>query len=275
MDTVNHVDATLNYLIDASEKPVTYVYRPPEGTPARSGRYSKFTMPIHDARLGAGELSLDKQGFVVTRQHSAVANFYDNKQVREIYYPEVERLVKEATGAVKVLVFDHNVRCRPRAKSGEAGVQEPVKVAHNDYTVKSGPQRVRDLLPAEADSLLKNRFAVINVWRPIKGPVRDTPLAVCDAASIAPQDLVTHDLIYRDRVGEVYSLAYNPAHRGFYFPNMLASEVMLLKCYDSDGTRARFSAHSAFEGPTSPPDAAPRESIEVRTLVFFAPTQAA
>jgi hypothetical protein len=266
METVN---ASLNYLEDPAQRPVTYTYRPPEGVPARSGRYARFTVPIHDARSMVAQLSLDKQGVILAHQETKVVNFYDPDEVRARYYPEVERLVKELTGAVKVHVFDHNARCKTMAKAGEKGVQEPVKVAHNDYTVKSGPQRVRDLLPGEADELLKHRFAVINVWRPIRGPVQENPLAVCDAQTIAQKDLVIHNLIYRDRVGEVYSLAFNPEHRWFYFPQMQRNEVMLLKCYDSDEHRARFTAHSAFDDPTTPPDAAPRESIEVRTLVFF------
>jgi hypothetical protein len=154
-------------------------------------------------------------------------------------------------------------------KRGEKGVSEPVRVAHNDYTLKSGPQRVRDLLPAEADLLLKNRFAVINVWRPIRGPVLESPLAVCDAASMVQRDFVAQDLRYRDRTGEVYSVQYNPEHRWFYFPQMEHTEVLLLKCYDSDPGRTRFTAHTAFADPTSPADAPARESIEVRTLVFF------
>ena len=268
MGTVN---ASLNYLEDPTEKLVSYTYTPPEGVPVRRGRYAKFMVPIHDARAIAPQLSLDKEGVILAHQESKVRNFYDADEVRATYYPEVERLVKELTGAVKVHVFDHNVRNKAMSRGGDKAVQEPVKVAHNDYTVKSGPQRVRDLLPNEAEALLKNRFAVINVWRPIRGPVYENPLAVCDARTIASHDLVTNDLIYRDRVGEVYVLAYSPEHRWFYFPKMEKNEVMLLKCYDSDEHRARFTAHSSFDDPTSPPDAPARESIEVRTLVFFPP----
>src|SRR5438876_937906 len=123
-------------------------------------------------------------------------SYFDENEVRAVDYPEVERLVMQFTGAVKVHVFDHNVRCRPMAKRRENGAQEPVKVAHNDYTLKSGPQRVRDLLPSEADALLRNRFAVINVWRPIAGPVQESPLAVCDVQSMAEQGFVKHDLRY-------------------------------------------------------------------------------
>jgi hypothetical protein len=260
----------MNYLAEPDRKPVSYMYKPPEGTPMRSWHISKHPTAIHNGRHE--ELSLDRQGFILVNQDSKVRNFYDDDEVRSVYYPEVERLVKEAAGAARVFAFDHNVRCGPMARRGDSGVREPVKYAHNDYTLKSGPQRVRDLLPAEAEALLKYRFAVINVWRPIRGPVEEMPLAVCDARTIAPDDLVPTDLKYPDRTGEVHSLAFNPAQRWYYFPRMRADEVILLKCYDSaqDG-RARFTAHGAFEDPTTPPGAPARESIEVRTLVFFGP----
>jgi hypothetical protein len=119
---------------------------------------------------------------------------------------------------------------------------------------------------------LKNRFAEINVWRPITGPVQQWPLALCDSRTIAPEDLVATEQRYRDRNGEIYSITYNPAHRWSYFPQMRRDEAVMIKGYDSaaDG-RARFTAHTAFADPTSPPDAPARESIEVRALVFFAP----
>src|SRR5277367_3052936 len=270
----DHVDGVLNYLADRDQHPVSYNFTPPAGVPAQNGAYAKFTVPIHSARAIMSDLSLDKHGFAVTHQNTAVANFYDADEVCRVYYPEVERMVREFTGAVKVHVFDHNVRSRPMAQRRENGAQEPVKVAHNDYTLKSGPQRVRDLMADEADALLKNRFAVINVWRPVRGPVEESPLAVCDAQSMTLKDFVPTDLKYHDRTGEVYSVAYNPTHRWFYFPQMRTDEALLLKCFDSDAQRTQFTAHSAFADPTSPPDAAPRESIEARTILFFAPEKA-
>jgi len=267
---LNHVEASLSYLTDPSERPVTYMYEPPPGVSPRSLKSSRFPAPVFDARPILGRLSLDREGFVLVHHETLVKNFYDADEVQAVYYPEVERLVKKATGAARVHVFDHNVRCLPMAKRRESGAREPVKFAHNDYTFESGPQRVRDLLPAEADQLLKHRFAVINVWRPIRGPVEESPLAVCDARSIAPRDWVASDLKYRDRTGEVYSITFNPDHRWFYFPRMQREEALLLKCYDSiDDGRARFTAHTAFDDPTSPPGASARESIETRTLVFF------
>jgi hypothetical protein len=268
-----YVETFLNYLADRTEKPVTYMYAPPPGTPVRTGEYLPYPVRIYDGRPVSPPLSLDTHGFMLTHHETAVKNFYDEQEVRTVYYPEVERLVKEVTGAAKVLVFDHNVRCAPMAKRGENGAREPVRVAHNDYTLRSGPQRVRDLLPAdEAEERLQHRFAEINVWRPIRGPVQEAPLAVCDARSMVQEDFVPMDLKYRDRMGEVYSVTFNPNHRWFYFPLMQQNEALFLKGYDSlDDGRARFTAHSAFDDPTSPPDAPARESIEARTLVFFAP----
>ncbi len=179
-------------------------------------------------------------------------------------------LLKAATGAFRVHTFDHNQRHGAKDEYDSQGVSQPVRFAHNDYTLISGPQRVRDLLPDEADDLLHYRFAVINVWRSIGPPIESTPLGVCDAASIKQEDFVATDLKYSDRTGEIYSIKHSDAHRWYYFPKMHRDEAMLLKCFDSseDG-RARFTAHSAFDNPGAPANAPPRESIEVRNLVFF------
>jgi hypothetical protein len=266
----NSVQSTLNYFAESAEKPVLYTYEPPAGIPRMTGKSESHLVSIRNARL-AEDLSLDRQGFQLVRQETAVRNFYDRAEVEQVYYPEIEVLLKEATGAEKVVVFDHQVRNIELSKQGEKNAREYVRTVHNDYTAKSGPRRVRDHLPpAEAEKRLRHRFAEINVWRPIRGPIESTPLAVCDAQSIDSRDFVPTDLVYRDRVGEVYRFTYNPKHRWSYFPHLERNEVILLKCYDSkeDG-RARFSAHTAFDDPTSPPDAAPRESIEVRALVFW------
>jgi hypothetical protein len=177
--------------------------------------------------------------------------------------------LKEATGAPRVVVFDHIVRNAARAKT-EKMVKLPAKGAHNDYTLWSGPQRVRDFFPDEADQLLRHRFAIINVWRPVRGPVMESPFAICDAQTISADDFVASDLIYPHRRGETLAVKFNPRHQWFYFPQMRADEAVLLKCYDSanDG-RARMAAHTGFDDPTSPPDPPPRESIETRAFVFY------
>lgn len=264
------VEATLNYLAAMPERPFFLAYAPAAGEPTRNTKGDRRVVAIADARGLADAPSLDREGFTLGRHETAVPDLWDPRTVRERYYREMEELVARNTGAARVVAFDHNVRSRALAERGERNAQPPVRYAHNDYTESSAPQRVRDLFPAgEAERLLTRRFAVINVWKPIGGTVEESPLAVCDARTIAMDDLIQTDLRYTDRLGEIYSLRFSPAHRWFYYSRMRADEAMLLKCYDSDASRARFTAHSAFEDPTSRPDAPARESIEVRTLVFF------
>jgi hypothetical protein len=264
------LETTLSYLADMPERPAYYLYEPPAGIPWRNTKGDRRRVAVHDARQLTPAPSLDREGFMLVRLLSAASDLHDAGAVRDVYYREVERLVEGVTGATRVMAFDHNLRSAALAGRGENGVQGPVRYAHNDYTERSGPQRVRDLFAGEeGEALLRKRFAVINVWKPMRGPVRNAPLAVCEAGSIRPGDLVPTDLNYRDRTGEVYSLSFNPQHRWFYYPNMQADEAMLLKCYDSDANRARFTAHTAFDDPSAPADAPPRESIEVRTLAFF------
>ena len=274
LDSGATVRATLNYLIRTGTKPYSYTFEPPPGVRARSGKLNAIDgVVIHDARPFIGLLSLDVEGFELRQHPTVVEDFYDANEVEDIYYPEVERLLKEATGAEKIVIFDHTIRSVPKFTEGVKGMREPVRSVHNDYTATSGPRRVRDHLDAaEAEERLKHRFLEVNVWRPIRGPLEDTPLAVCDARTVAPEDLVATDLIYPDKVGEVYNLSYNPAHRWYYFPKMQRDEALLIKCFDSDeASPGRFTAHSAFDDPTTPADALPRESIEVRALVFLPP----
>jgi hypothetical protein len=266
------VNAQLNYLAEATPKPVNYAYDPPAGVPLRSGKYLAQTVAIRNGREQLNKFSLDTNGFVLTEDQTAVKDFYDPDEVKSVYYPEVERLIKRVTGAERVVVFDHIVRNPVLAERGEKGARRPAKFVHNDYSFKSAPRRVRDHLPEEADRLLRNRFAEINVWRAIRGPIESSPLALCDARSLGAEDIVPVDLVYRERVGETLGFLYNPKHRWFYFPRMERNEAILLKCYDSrDDGRARFTAHTSFEDPNSPSNAAPRESIEVRALVFWPP----
>jgi hypothetical protein len=270
---LRHIEGSLLYLADTAQEPgMTGLHEPSPGAAGWPGRSCRYTVQIRNGRPIIKQLSLDRQGFVLVRNQTTVANFYDEREVRAVYYPEVERLVKENTGATKVVVFAHDVRSILKAMEGEKGVREPVAPVHNDYTIKSGPEPVRELLESdEAEERLKNRFAEINVWRAIRGPVQSTPLAVCDSRSIAQKDLVPTDLKH-----EVYMVTFSPRHRWFCFPHMETNEVLLIKGFDSmeDG-RARFTAHAAFEDSTAPAIAPARESIEARALVFYEPASTA
>ena len=266
-----HVHAELHYVAQMNERPRNYTFDPPPGVPRSNIVPETHVVPIYDLREIEADVSLDREGFELLGHRSAVKDFYNDDEVRSVYYPEAERLIAEVTGASRVFIFDHTVRRRVAGVDDRAPgtPRQPATRVHVDHTAKSGAQRVRDFFGDEAEELLKGRVQVINLWRPIRGPLRDAPLAVCDAQSVAPEDLVPSDLVYRDRVGETYAVNYNPGHRWFYVPDMQPDEALLLKCFDSatDG-RARFMPHTAFADPTAPDDILPRESIELRTLVF-------
>jgi hypothetical protein len=262
--------AEIWYTVDTGEKLVNETFGPNNIRRRSSGAQEAKKVTIDDGRALAGELSLDRNGFVLVRHPTAVRDFFDAAGLKAVYYPEVERLVREQSGASRVVVFDHTLRSGDEGEREARLIREPVLSAHNDYTEWSGPQRVRDLLPAEAESLLQGRFAIIQVWRAINQPIRANPLALADARSIAPGDLLVSERRYPDRVGQTYRLKYNPAHRWFYFPQLARDEAIVFKVYDSatDG-RARFTPHTSFADPATPSGAPPRQSIEARVLAFF------
>jgi hypothetical protein len=271
-ETLPKVDGKLTYLARMAEKPHTYAYDLPPGQPRTNMLPDVRTLPIYDMRPLGEAMSLDREGFKLLDAPTQAGDLYDEEELRRVYYPEAELLIADATGGNRVVVFDHTIRRRtPGVEDRTPGIpRQPVTRIHGDYTEVSGPQRVRDLMGDEAEELLRHRFAIVNLWRPIKGPLLDAPLALCHAGTIADGDLVAQDLIYRDRTGEIYALFYNEAHRWFYAPVMIRDEILLLKCFDSarDG-RARFMPHTSFDDPTAPAEKHPRESIELRTLVFF------
>ena len=227
-------------------------------------------MAVEDGRAVRGELALETQGFVLVDHPTKVRDFFDAEEVKSVYYPEVEQLIKDVSGASRVFIFDHTVRSGDQSEREERLVREPVLSAHNDYTDWSGPQRVRDLMGDEAETLLQRRFAIVQVWRAIAKPIESNPLALADARSVEPGDFMLAERRYPDRVGQTYRLKYNPQHRWFYFPKMRRDEAIVFKVYDSDtSSRSRFTPHTSFEDPTTPPGAAPRQSIEARAFAFF------
>lgn len=268
-EAIPAIEATLNYLIDTGEKIVTAAG--PGGTAdMRGGELDPHRVAIRNGRLHPGGFELEREGFRFVRHDTKVADFYDEAEVRSRYYAEMEALVKAESGATRVVVFDHTLRTGDDAVREARKIREVVPRVHNDYTEWSAPQRVRDIVPDEAEALLKRRFAVVQVWRPIKHPVESFPLALADARTIATNDLVISERRYQHRVGQTYAIKFNPNHEWYWFPRMRREEAIVFKVFDSekDG-RARWTAHTAFDDPTSPPNAHPRESIEIRTLAFF------
>ncbi len=264
------IEASVNYLLDTGDTPYTFTGGPGSTEVRSNASHDQRRVTIHNGRPLADRFTLERNGFNFVHHDTKVGDFFDEDQIRLVYYPEMEALVKAETGASRVVVFDHTLRTADDADREARKIREVVRRVHNDYTEWSGPQRVRDLLPDEAEALLQHRFAIVQVWRPIRYPVETFPLAICDARSVSPRDFVISERRYPNRVGQTYAVTYNPEHRWYWFPRMRRDEALVFKVFDSlkDGT-ARWTAHTAFDDPTAPPDARPRESIEIRTIAFF------
>ncbi|PSR97274.1 hypothetical protein PHLCEN_2v4337 [Hermanssonia centrifuga] len=268
------VPTHLNYYSSRGNgAPYLYAYEPPAGEEPNNLGQDTQPVIIHDARGKEEEygLSLDTSGFQFVKHTSVEKDFTDKAKIQEIYYKEVEELLKKQTGAKRVFIFDHTIRRRPDSDKIIEGepVRGPVESVHIDQTFDASIGRVHRHLGADAERLLKSRVRLINVWRPIGNPVAHFPLAVSDWRTLDTEhDLVVVRLIYPDREGNTFGVKYNPNHRWYYLSDQTPEEVTLIKCYDSEVDRARLTPHTAFLDSTSPKDAPYRESIELRALVF-------
>jgi len=260
--------AGIRYTVASGEKLVNETFGPNNIRRRTSGTEELRQVELCNGR--GKTFSLDENGFVFVEHRTAVRDFFDGNELESVYYPEVAALITRLSGAKRVHVFDHTLRSGDEAEREARLVREPVLSAHNDYTDWSGPNRVRELMAEEAESLLRRRFAIIQVWRAINRPIQSSPLTIADARSVAPEDLLIAERRYPHRVGQTYRLKYSPRHRWFYFPEMRRDEALVFKVYDSENDgRARFTPHTSFDDPSTPPGAPPRQSIEARALAFF------
>ncbi|KAG9199374.1 hypothetical protein G6514_008533 [Epicoccum nigrum] len=248
---------------DGSPPHATYIDRPET--------YDRPVEPhgveVKDVRGRENEFSLDSNGFQFYKHQSVEKEFLDDVKIKDQYYKETEQLLKDATRATRVHIFDHTIRRQATGGDNDRQLRGPVQRVHIDQSYDAALSRVPFHLPDEADKLLQSRVQIINVWRPIKTVQRD-PLAVAEASSVSDDSLTVIELIYPTRRGETYSVKFDPAHRWFYKSKLEPEEVILIKCFDSkkDG-RARRVPHTAFHIPGTE-DKEGRESIEVRALVF-------
>jgi hypothetical protein len=272
-----NIESVLGYMQPTAERPWNYAYEPPAGTPWENYERDNRAVPIHDGRHQSSSGAIHHEGFALLDAPSEVRDFYDREAVIRTYYREVAELACAVTGAQRAFVFDHLVRKREDGR-GELGFGRAHKgeVAaangrvHNDYSEESGRKRLALVLGADAAAANRHRYAIVNVWRSISGPVLDTPLAVCDARTVDAADLVCAEVRYPQRTGEIYLLRHSARHRWSYFSGMDRHEALIFKQYDSQVSGvARFTPHAAFDHPDVPPDAPLRESIEARCLVIY------
>ena len=226
---------------------------------------------VHDVRPIREQLAFDRNGFVLVVEPTGVTDFADADELAR-YCRETEALVKRLTGAAKVVSFGPIIRTNA---TGAHGHNQPAHGAHVDYGARTVADFTRDLLPSdEAERRLKGRHMLINVWRPIT-MVESAPLAVCDASTVKRADLFDSEVVgglgdFNRRSLWGFNLAYDPGHRWYWVPHMQPWEALVFKLFDSKSEAVQFTAHSAFEDPNTPPDATPRQSIEVRTIAYLA-----
>ncbi|KAI9934293.1 hypothetical protein ASPWEDRAFT_107774 [Aspergillus wentii DTO 134E9] len=250
--------------------PYNYVQSPPPGVPQRNYQQVPHKVTVDDIRGHEAEYTLDGDAFQVLQNvatATSYATFDDDEAVQRIYYPEVEKLLLDnVPGSHKIVIFDHTIR-----RQGRNAPRQPVNQAHVDQTDKASFDRVKLHVPdaAEAEKLLAGRYRIINVWRPLNGTVVSLPLGFAAASSVdAEEDLVPVQHRYPNRTGETMGVKYNAAQRWKYLSGMETEERLLLKCADSKEGVGKRVPHSAFADPRTPEGARPRESIEVRALVF-------
>ena len=270
---IEPVTATLEYLKSGSHKPVTYMLAPPGGHTWETSDYAAMPVAIHDGRGRVDAPLLDREGFELHHAPTARSTFAERDIIERVYYPEMEELALEASGATRAIVFDHLVRRRapgPRTPFGAREGQRPGAAmrVHCGFTPASAHRQ----LALELEKLGMDhaaRFAIVNLWRSTRLPVLDAPLAVCDARTARASDLVAADIVYPTRTGEVFEVLYNPAHAWTYFHAMQFDEVLLFKQYDSQDAVARYTPHAAFVHPATPDGTPPRESIEIRCMLIY------
>jgi hypothetical protein len=269
----NRIAAPLGFTVPQDEKPVFHSSALTGGAPKIFFQVEEIAVDLQDMRPLADSLDLDREGFTLERVDTAVDDLYDDEAVTSTYYAEITDLVKRATGADRVAIFDHTRRSDGgTGAANKDGARGPASRVHVDYTEASGPKRGDDALgDGEVARILAagGRVIQVNVWRPITGPVKRAPLALADATSIATDALLATDQVFPDRVGEIYQLAHQAGQRWYWAPEMERDEVLLIKGWDTKDGVSKYTPHGAFQIPNQDPAAPPRESIEVRTFAVI------
>jgi len=265
------VEGSLMFADRPLAKPFVYGGTTPAGAPDETATYQPRIVKIEQGRGAVAQASLDVEGFALVQHRSVIDNFWDEAETSGRGYVEAADIVQQLTGAARVVTFDHIVRKRAATGSNadQSATRQPATRVHVDYTETSGPKRVGDLLGCSTGELSGRRATIINLWRPVSHPAWDWPLAVCDARTVVPEDLIATDVRYAERTGEIYYVAHSDAQHWVYVPDLRPDEVLIFKCWDSVSAGARFVPHAAFEDVTTSPRAPPRESVEFRTVALF------
>jgi len=272
---VRFIDTTLAFLGPCQGKPIFHGrQRELDNLPLETR-----AVRVEDVRPASDTFSVDREGFALVSHRSAVRDFSDPAAVRELYLPELEDLVRAVTGAAKTVAMKGGVIRRSERSSAyrKDGTTVLGRFAHCDFTPNPAGSRFwveQALSPDDARERLSRRFAIFTVWRVLSEPPQDTPLALCDARSLRPHDQVYTDCVVDPIDGPGFTFEnsvfrYDARQRWCFFSDMTRDEALVFKGFDSDPSRATIAAHAAFDDPSCPADAPPRESIDQRVIAFF------
>ncbi len=261
------VTSTLNYIASGTKALRSQIIPDQTSEPLP---YQAVAQNIYDARPELDRYSLDQEGLCFTSFEPDFTSYDDQQAIKTSYYKQAEQHVQHHTGAVKTLAFEHAVRRRLPGQESRSGysLRRPLDYIHVDYTPRTAPALLKDVTGETQPDL---RFEILNLWRPIQGPLVDMPLALCTANSVAEQDLCSWQRILPQKDSEMFLLHPNAQHRWVYLSQMRTHEAMLFRGYDSRNHPGRVVPHSAFSDPTTPAHCLARASIEVRLFAFFAP----
>ena len=267
----HHVATTLNYWNDPGDGSIPTPIFIGKGRITNERPHLAQNFTVHDVSGEEAQYSLDSHGFQYCRHESGEKDFTDESAIQTKYYDECKNLIKSVTGADRVHIFNHKVRRGPtqwhHLGFNNLRNRGPVTRTHVDQSYKGAELRLRWEFPDEADELVKNRYQIINIWRPIETILKD-PIAVADANSVPDADLVGAEMTEDNFKGESWVVRHSPNHQWHYKHRMTPQDVLLIKCFDSNELVARRSLHSAFEDPVYR-DRESRQSIEVRCLVCY------
>lgn len=268
MQVTGPITADLNYIKPEAKITPQVFYSGGAAPQKYNEAYSFMSATIEDKRASHHHYKIHEHGFQHVHSPTQIDDFENAAKIEGTYYDEVKEIVKKATGAKDVFVFDHTIRIG-KTKSK----RKPAHHVHNDYTVKTNHSRAEERIGKDLFASMAGRWMIqINVWRPLVDIVHRSPLAFCNAQSIDRKDLLTAEIHFpdTDHVGEIYALRKADGQKWSYFSGMTHEEVVLIKGFDSleDGA-ARFTPHTAFEYPDQNPNIGPRSSIETRTFAFY------
>jgi hypothetical protein len=268
--------AQVEFLAERADRPIYYASSAGRNATHEIDQPMRMVeVEVNDARTRADSLLADEfgqhpSGFNLLEFPTRVQNFLNREEIEAVYEAEVEAFLKAVTGCYRVHIFDHTVRASDPDLREQKQVREPAALVHNDYTPHSGRVCLQENLGADADELGASRYQIINVWRPLVDPVEDYPLALCDARSLDPADLIDSERRAPNHIGEIQLAVHAPEQRWFYYSQMRPPEVLLFKTYDSiDAGAQPCSIHSAIRLPQVAANARPRESVETRAFVFY------